>query len=1428
MADLRKTSLASTFANHAGNVSDKWEHYLPVYDRELFRIVRQDRPLRLLEIGVQNGGSLQIWRDYLPAGSTVVGVDIDPRVGDLELGAGIEVHVADATDRGASASVLQDDPFDIIVDDGSHRSSDVITTFELLFDWLAPGGIYFIEDMHCSYQAAFGGGFQQPESSIEYFKRIIDGINADHFEGDANVAVPEQTLTRLRELGQAIAGISFHDSMVVIRKATRKREMPFGRALTGSISPVKEIRDYLDLPDDQLRRLLLTPSSSSHLAPAILERLGDAREEVGRLKQVLVRLDEVSEALAWTRTELDQSRHHSGELNDRISRAEAELDQSRRYASELNEKVSMVEAELAQTSRHARELNDSNLELEGSLEQLQIELTESRGAREAERLSLTSALAHATELAREYQAKIARAESELVAIQLSTTWRATMPLRQYLTRAPSWIRVAGRRSLKAIWWMATGQLRERLRQRRRAIEEGLPLIGLDQAVVEPYPPAEANLGWQVATSDDYAAWCDLTEPKGAALKFQARLGECLSSQPAFSILVPVFRTPPDVFLEMVASVVSQTYQRWELCLAIVDEGELTADLVKAAHEVAGSEPRIRIQLLTENLRISGNTNQALQNATHEWVVLLDHDDLLSPDALFEFAKAIDAQPDAGFIYSDKDSTDRFAKQRFHPLFKAGWSPETMLNANYLTHLCAMKTETLRRIGGWDPATDGAQDWDIFLRVIAEDKVVVHVPRVLYHWRWIETSVSAGGLDAKPYAAAGQIRALEKYLGTTGWRGGTVAMDGPYLRIHWAASAEQKTSVIVIGEPAGPVSAMSGGFETIVAKGRDLAVAVDEAIGRAKGDIIVLLDAAYAASTESSIDELVRPLSNPEIALVAGRVTDQQGHVVDYGVFFDEAVAHPAFRGESKDYYGVAGGAGWYRNASAAAGGALSFRRSAWRETGGLSQWSGQERPDLAFCLEVIRRGHGRLMLNPFAQFVTERPCLFERRAKAPLAPDMVWRALPKGDPYLNPRLAAGASGAPAIRSPIRSIAPSSHDFANEARHAAAAYDATRSEISASIQDCNSHPAGPIRRVVWIIPDFNVAFYGGINTILRSAEYMRSTYGVTPAFVVYGQVSIQRIRARIAEAFPALAGACEVVALSPFEKNPDFGFADAAVCTLWTTAYPLLRLRNVRRKFYFVQDWEPLFYPSGTLSTIVEATYRFGYHGICNTPSLASSYRECGGQADHFMPAINPDVFHARSRTKRRDGDPFVLVSYTRPGTPRNCFEALCEAMRLLKKRFGSDIEIITAGAEWNPAQYGLDGVVRNLGLLPYHETGALYRAADAGLVAMATRHPSYLPFEWMACGTAVVTNRNSSTGWLLRDGENCLLCEMNRTDVFDAVSRLIDDPELRDALAAKAIEDISASHSNWNESCETIHSIMQGVAESEGDGRVVKELGLSR
>lgn len=344
---------------------------------------------------------------------------------------------------------------------------------------------------------------------------------------------------------------------------------------------------------------------------------------------------------------------------------------------------------------------------------------------------------------------------------------------------------------------------------------------------------------------------------------------------------------------------------------------------------------------------------------------------------------------------------------------------------------------------------------------------------------------------------------------------------------------------------------------------------------------------------------------------------------------------------------------------------------------------------------------------------------------------------------------------------------------------------------------------------WYIPPFESAYYGGVMTILRFAAHMRQQ-GVRQRILICGHADVAAVKARVVEAFPALADV-EVSALDSGEAIANIPIADLSFATLWTTAYVLLRVRNAGLKFYFMQDYEPLFYPAGSTYAQAELTYRFGFHGIANTRSIRDIYvDQYGGRAHALSPSVDTTVFHLPASP--RAATPLRLFYYARPGTPRNGFELAACALRRLKSRLGNAIEIDCAGADWKPEQYGLAGLVNVLGMLPYRATAELYRRCHVGLVMMMTRHPSYLPFELMACGALVVSNQNDANRWLLKSGENCLLAPASATALAQTLEDALVHWDAHAPLRERAHGLVQEQYCDWPRELDAAFGFVRHVA----------------
>jgi glycosyltransferase involved in cell wall biosynthesis len=272
-------------------------------------------------------------------------------------------------------------------------------------------------------------------------------------------------------------------------------------------------------------------------------------------------------------------------------------------------------------------------------------------------------------------------------------------------------------------------------------------------------------------------------------------------------------------------------------------------------------------------------------------------------------------------------------------------------------------------------------------------------------------------------------------------------------------------------------------------------------------------------------------------------------------------------------------------------------------------------------------------------------------------------------------------------------------------------------------------------------------------------------------------------------------------------------ADAAVATLWATAYSVAQFPHADRKFYMIQDFEPMFYPAGTSYALAEESYRLGLYGICNTEHMLRLYRSrYGGQGMSFQPAVDGSVFHADGRVDERTLDDVATVFlYARPGHWRNCWELASIALEELKAKLGDRVRIVTAGSWARPEDIGSG--IEHLGLLDYRETGDLYRRCDVGVALTVSEHPSYLPLEFMACGVPVVAFDNPAGYWALRDGENALLARRTVDALGDAIERIVLDPELGRHLGRSGLRTIAENHASWDKAFSGIHGYL---ADPEG------------
>lgn len=266
-------------------------------------------------------------------------------------------------------------------------------------------------------------------------------------------------------------------------------------------------------------------------------------------------------------------------------------------------------------------------------------------------------------------------------------------------------------------------------------------------------------------------------------------------EPKISIVVPTYNTPKKLLIEMIDSVIDQTYWNWELCVA--DGNSSSQEVKETLEQYADKYHNVRVEYLSENKGISDNTNEALKLATGDYIALFDHDDLLTPNALFEIVKAINDNPDVDYIYTDEDKVNETASRRFYPHFKQDFAIDTFRSYNYFCHFSVFRKEIMDRLGGFRKGYDGSQDYDIFLRTIEMTDKIIHIPKVVYHWRVHENS-TAGNPASKMYAYDSAKKALNDHLKRLGIEGEAIDNDkylGTY-KIKYKINGNPKVSIII--------------------------------------------------------------------------------------------------------------------------------------------------------------------------------------------------------------------------------------------------------------------------------------------------------------------------------------------------------------------------------------------------------------------------------------------------------------------------------------------------------------------------------------------------------------------------------------------------------------------------------------------------------
>ena len=547
---------------------------------------------------------------------------------------------------------------------------------------------------------------------------------------------------------------------------------------------------------------------------------------------------------------------------------------------------------------------------------------------------------------------------------------------------------------------------------------------------------------------DYRRWvADHTLTNDDLARLTAE-GEAFAQHPTFSIITPVYNTETRWLRACIDSVLAQVYPHWQLCL--VDDASTSAETVRVLEEYSTRDPRITVVRLAENGHISRASNAGLDVATGTFVALLDHDDTLSPDALLEMARAINASPDLDFLYSDEDKLDETGA-RCDPYFKPDWSPEHFLNFMYTNHLMVLRRSVVEQAGRFRVGYEGSQDFDLALRVITHSSRVGHVPHVLYHWRKIAASTAADA-GAKPWALDAARRALKEHIARTEPDSQVLDSYAPGLfRVKRPIRGNPLVSLVVTTDDRsrnlnGRMVALLphllqsilqktkySNYEIVVIDNGQLSDATRDVLAdiphrrvsytiegafnfahklnfsmrHARGEHAVILNDDIEVISSEWLSAMLEYSQDPAIGAVGARLLYPDGRLQHIGMVLGVCgVAAHAFHQAPGHSSGYAGSALGPRNYSAVTGACLMTRKAVFDEVGGFNEQLAIDFNDVDYCLRLRRAGY-RIVYTPHAELYHLESGSISDRTWNPAETRLMeatWADVIARDPYYNPNL----------------------------------------------------------------------------------------------------------------------------------------------------------------------------------------------------------------------------------------------------------------------------------------------------------------------------------------------------------------------------------------------------------------------------------------
>ena len=872
----------------------------------------------------------------------------------------------------------------------------------------------------------------------------------------------------------------------------------------------------------------------------------------------------------------------------------------------------------------------------------------------------------------------------------------------------------------------------------------------------------------------------------------------------FSVVMPVYNVEIKWLQKAIESVERQNYKNWELCIA--DDCSTNPEVKEYLKGIKNE--RIKIFFREENGGISEATNSAVSLATGQYIVLMDNDDELTYDALYEFVRAV-KEENADIIYSDQNIIDSQGRGR-DPLYKPDWSPDLLLSQMYIGHLLGFRKSLFEEVGGFRSKFNGSQDYDLVLRMIEKTDRIVHVPAVLYGWRDIPSSTAANP-QSKPYAQTAGLMAIQEHLDRTLGEGKAIAKETEDLFVYDVryimedtplvsiiiptkdhvelladviASIYEKTTynnyeILILNNNSEEEKTYQY-FEKVQKEHSNLQVIEasyefnwsklnNHGIREAKGDVFIFMNNDMSVITEDWMDRLVEKAVQQGKGVIGGLLLYEDDTIQHAGVVVGICgYADHIYKGMKPVHYGSPFISPMVtRNVTACTGALMAVSRKTIEKIGNFDEDFIICGSDIELCIRASNRGLENIY-DPHVKLYH-----YESKSRDSYIPPVDFEMseffyrmyTEEGDPFYNKNLDY-TNVIPKVTSNQQFVRKESDimRFINNSNKETLMSD-SEVQIPEIFEFQFRKSEFKEKRLNLLVPSINPEHvFGGISTALKFFDELLEKSGYASRLILTDAAPSRAALKSFEEKYRLVKSSkdCEdrhqiVPYNSRYGASIPVSENDIFVFTGWWTAYctqtayaKYEREEGIKPNpfIYFIQDYEPGFYPWSSRYLLADSTYRSQYQQIVvfNSNLLYEFFKKEGYsfyKEYSFDPVLNAGLkkvllsYEGKEINKKKK----ILV-YGRPSTERNAFALVVASLREFVDRMDNidDWEIVSAGEYHDSVDLGKGKRLVSVGKMSIEEYGKCMLETYAGISLMSSPHPSYPPLEMSEFGVKVITN----------------------------------------------------------------------------------------